>query len=331
MRKEAAITEWKKLYELATEIKALEPWKYFWDMDVIHLIDEDAYISILGRNGEAYGISVYEGERGLNDFKILASQDELNISPQFAMYLQNNLTCYWGDREELSAKQRDIIKELGYKYRGRNQWLYFMSFKTEYIPYNFDRDEVLRMTKYFSALSEALKLYIQKYTDISFEQENMLCFSSKTEKISFEKYFSKDIGFNGIDMANDEELIAALKKLPKKLNTIEIDILPLPIRIDDKAFDRPANPTMCMIADKSSGMVLASELSQPGISAFVNLANTFVNCLFSHGLPKKICVCNSFTASILDDICSVLNIKFELKPSLSAIDEAFESFRRFML
>lgn len=94
MRNEAAITEWKKLYELATEIKALEPWKYFWDMDIIHLIDEEAYISILGRNGEAYGISVYEGEKGLNDFKILASQEELNISPQFAMYLQNNLTCY---------------------------------------------------------------------------------------------------------------------------------------------------------------------------------------------------------------------------------------------
>lgn len=109
-----------------------------------------------------------------------------------------------------------------------------MSFKTEYIPYNFDRDEVLRMTKYFLALSKTLKLYIQNYSDVNFEQEKMLCFSSKTEKISFAKYFSKDIGFNGISMANDEELVAAFKKLPKKLNTIEIDILPLTIRIDDR-------------------------------------------------------------------------------------------------
>lgn len=331
MRKEATMNEWKKLYEVATEIKALEPWKYFWDMDIIHLIDEDAYISILGRNGDAYGISVYEGQMGLNDFKILASQYELNISPQFAMYLQNNLTCYWGDREELSAKQRNIIKELGYKYRGRNQWLYFMSYKIDYIPYNFDHDEVLKMTKYLSALLAVLKMYIEQKPDVKFEQKNMLCFSSKANKLSFEKYFPKDIGFATIDMTKDTELISALKNIPKKLNTVEIDILPLHIRIDNKEYDRPANPTMCMVADAKSGMILASELSQPDTGAFINLANTFIKLIFTHGQPKKICVCNTFTASMLDDICRILNIKFELKQSLPAIDEAFDSFGRFML
>lgn len=128
MRMEAQIENWKTLYETATEIGKQKPRNYFWDMELIHLKDEDAYVSILGHGGEVYGISVYEGELGLNDFKILSIQNELNIPPSFAMYLQNNLTCYWGNREELSVKQRNIIKELGYTYRGKNNWLYFMSF-----------------------------------------------------------------------------------------------------------------------------------------------------------------------------------------------------------
>ena len=72
MRMEAQTESWKMLYETATEIGKQKPWNYFWGMELIHLKDEDAYVSILGRGGEVYGISVYEGELGLNDFKILS-------------------------------------------------------------------------------------------------------------------------------------------------------------------------------------------------------------------------------------------------------------------
>ena len=37
MRQEATLTEWKELYEVATRIKELEPWKDLWDMDLIAL------------------------------------------------------------------------------------------------------------------------------------------------------------------------------------------------------------------------------------------------------------------------------------------------------
>lgn len=35
MRKEASLEQWKELYELGIELKGLEPWKDFWDMDLI--------------------------------------------------------------------------------------------------------------------------------------------------------------------------------------------------------------------------------------------------------------------------------------------------------
>ncbi|MDY4975645.1 MAG: hypothetical protein SO147_01925 [Clostridia bacterium] len=220
-------------------------------MDIIHLEDEDTYISILGRGNETYGISIYEGEMGFDKFKLLVSQEKLNLSPYMGMYLQDNLTCYWGNREELSKKQRDIIKDLGYKYRGKNQWLYFMSYKTNYMPYHFDGDEVKRMTKYLSALKNALELYMKENPKIDFECGNMLCYSNKQNRISSKKIYFDDFGFNGIQMADNKKLVKDLKKLPKTLDTLEIDILPMFTAIHDKSYDRPINPAMCLIADKN--------------------------------------------------------------------------------
>lgn len=330
MRKEADIESWKKLYEIATEIKEIKPWENFWDMDIINLADEDVYISILGRGGETYGISVYEGEEGFDKFKLLVMQQQLNVSTLMTMYMQDNLTCYWGDREELSKKQRDIIKELGYKYRGKNQWLYFMSYRTSYMPYNLDSDEVNRMTKYLSKLKNALELYLKERPQIDFKQEYMLCYSDKNKKITAKKIDFYDFGLNTIRLADNTDLVNDLKKLPKSLGTLEIDILPMFIAVNDKSYDRPANPTLCLICDKKSGMVLASEMSTPETGIFGNFANTIIDTFFRYGLPKRINICNSIISSLLEELCNILGIKLVYEDNLPVIEEVGTSLMEFM-
>ena len=102
MRKEAPLAQWKVLYEAATQIKEFKPWEKFWDMDLIGIrygAEEDTvFFSILGRGGDCYGITVYEGYEGLNCFLMLAMQQHLNLSPEYAMFNQKNLTCYCGSR-----------------------------------------------------------------------------------------------------------------------------------------------------------------------------------------------------------------------------------------
>ena len=140
------------MYETATRIKERKPWDKFWDMDIIGITrgneDDTVFFSILGRGEDGYGVSAYEGFEGLNTFLMLAMQESMNLFSEYAMYHQKCLSCYWGNREELSNAQRKTIKDLGYKYRGKNQWLYFMSFEPGYYPYNLDKDEVLRMSQY---------------------------------------------------------------------------------------------------------------------------------------------------------------------------------------
>ena len=64
MRREADLTAWGKLYETAGKIKALEPWKDFWDMDLIIVCPKGKkvpyFCSIMGHGGVCCGISVYK-------------------------------------------------------------------------------------------------------------------------------------------------------------------------------------------------------------------------------------------------------------------------------
>lgn len=94
------------------------------------------------------------------------------MSVEYAMFNQHNLTCYRGKREELSAKQRDIIKTLRYKYCGKNNWLYFMSYEPGYCPYNLNQNEVLRMTELLGELSRWVSIIkIQNLGNINRELE----------------------------------------------------------------------------------------------------------------------------------------------------------------
>lgn len=125
MRKEATLEQWKPLYEVATRIKERKPWGKLWDLDLIWVRngeeEDTVFFSILGRGGDCYGIAVYEGYDALNQFMMMSMQNQLNLPVEYVMAEQRNLVCYWGNREELTDQQRKVIKELGYKYCGKNR------------------------------------------------------------------------------------------------------------------------------------------------------------------------------------------------------------------
>ncbi|MCA5964194.1 hypothetical protein LC724_33065 [Blautia sp. RD014234] len=110
MREEASPKQWEKLYEVTCNLKALEPWKYFWDTQLVAIFlkdsEEPVFASIMGCGGNCYGISVYEGLEGLRDFDMIASTEETGLPPDYAMLEQHSLTCYFGDREEVPRTRK---------------------------------------------------------------------------------------------------------------------------------------------------------------------------------------------------------------------------------
>lgn len=52
MRKEASLEQWKELYEVTLNLKALEPWNYFGSEDLVAIAlqgeEEPVFMSIMG-------------------------------------------------------------------------------------------------------------------------------------------------------------------------------------------------------------------------------------------------------------------------------------------
>ena len=42
------------------------------------------------------------------------------MPPEYAMFEQNSISMFLGDRNELTEGERKIIREVGHKFRGKN-------------------------------------------------------------------------------------------------------------------------------------------------------------------------------------------------------------------
>jgi hypothetical protein len=337
MRKEAGIEELRKLYEVTTRIQHMKPWEYLWDMDLIGIQngkeEDTVFYSILGRGGDCYGIAVYEGYEAYNKFLMMTMQEKLNLSAEYVMFNQKNLTCYWGNRDEISVKQRRIIKEMGYNYRGKNQWLYFLSFQPGYYPYELSMDEVLRMTGYMEDLELALKCYIESGITVNFEDEKMFSFVFEKDKTSWH-FGEEPLPFTAFRFGNliitDEELLSDLAKAPKGNISLELDVSPLGASIRDKQYERPANPTMCIMADVKTEMILRCEMMEPDSDPIAGLAEELIGFIFACGAPREIQVSNIIVESGLEQICELCKIKLRRVKRLKAIDFFRAGMKQFM-
>ncbi|MFA6808086.1 MAG: hypothetical protein WCR27_03750 [Eubacteriales bacterium] len=333
MKNEVNLEQWRELYDVTQRIKLLQPWEFLWDMDLIKLqlpeYKQPFFTSVMGRNGECFAVAVMEGEDALNDFHQLAERRDIPSS-QLIRY-QNNMTCYFGDREELTKSERDTIKKLGLKFRGKNQWIYFRSYERGYVPFILDEAQVVKLTRVFQEFFMALKGFIENQISVDFENNQTLYrrFDSKcglwlttaaSLNIPQKKY--------RIPVMDDEILISRLKKQKLSKSVLEIDTLFLNASIQESKFVRPIMPVLFLVADHSTGLIIDQEILSPGDEDMSRILDSVTNYISFYGRPKKIVVRDQEMAHILSDLSKKLDIQTVIEGGLPAIDAMAKEFER---
>lgn len=256
----------------------------------------------------------------------------MNLSVEYVMFNQKNLTCYWGNREELSEKQRKIIKELGYKYRGKNQWLYFQSYEPGYYPYNLNQEEVVRMTEHLEPLEMAFTYYKEEKIHIDFDKGDMFSFVYSADKETWH-FGEEPLPFTSYHFGNlmitDDELLEELSKMPKGNYVLEADVRPMGAAVSDQKYDKPANPMMSILTEANSGMIISCDMNGPEEDAMVGLAEAVIGFLSKAGAPMEIRVSNVIVEAALEQICETCNIKLRRVKKLSGIDEFWMMMKRY--
>jgi hypothetical protein len=329
MRKEATLQEWKELYEIGLKIKDLRPWEYFYDIDIITVVlpnDEHMYYcSIMGRGGECFGVGTYMDDKGMDGFFNILEEPDMPIT-QILRY-QNGLFSYFGDRNELTQKDLSIIKSLGYKFRGKNQWLYFQSYKPPYSPYILNKDEVRTLTDVYIQLYEAICDYVNKNIKVDFKNQNTLLriyentsWITKATPLTIPdmRYFHP--------LLNDDLLAAKLNKQPQTGKVLEIDIAYLNGTVRDKSYERPAIPRIAIVTDAQSGIIFGQDMPRPEDKDAPYFLQLLIDFIINHGKPRVVYVRDVYCAHMIADLCEKLNIDLKISSRLDSIDTFVDMF-----
>jgi hypothetical protein len=138
--------EWQQLYTAAVAFRDAAPWEWMWDGDVFGVQDpesgENGYCCVMGRGGEHYALGVYLGSEGLEILWDMRREAHKEIEdPIEIIATQLCLMASFEDRNQLRQRDLDLIKTLGLKFRGRNQWPLFRSYRPGYEPWYLTAEE----------------------------------------------------------------------------------------------------------------------------------------------------------------------------------------------
>lgn len=333
MRYEATINEWSELYEIALRIKEMKPWEKLYDLDLITIIfdenSEPVMCSIMGKGGDFYGIGVYIGLQAIHDFFLMLESEKM--PPDQKIRYQRCIMCNFGDREELRKDEYEIIKKLGLKFRGRNNWIYFRVFDPIYAPYMPDKNDVLQMTKILNQLYFALEALNNGFK-VNFEKGKTLLRKFDKESNSWiNQEFPVIIpkADYPVPLINDEILIKRLRTQKANKAILDLDIVHLNSIINDKKYDKPLAMRMCIMSDRKTGMVLSQHVLAPEDDEVIIMNSTLINYVLSIGIPKVIYVRDRYIHSIMKDLCQKLKIDLKISQQLHAIDFFVQEFANF--
>jgi hypothetical protein len=331
MRKEASKEQWGELYDAAMMVKQFEPWEGFYETDLITILlpgyEMPFYVSVMGSAGECFGIAIYDGFEGITDFLEMIDGEEVPMS-QRARF-QNCLTCFLGNREELTKKELQLIKDMGLKFRGRNEWIYFRSFKRGYQPHMLDKEEVAAATEILRQLFMAIKAFVEQRFEVDFEGgETLFRRYDAKEKLwyTFPAPLILPPREYPVPLIEDQLLVSRLKKKKATATELEIDPVVLGTVVNDKKYDRPVMPLLLVVADHKNGMVLWHEMLTPEDDEMQVILGTVVEYIMQMGRPKAIFIRDKRTQAILSDLCSRTGIPLKVKGSLKAIDSFLNDY-----
>ncbi len=334
--------EWKKLYELATKLKALAPWEWMEELEFFGVqnpeTDEIGFISIMGLLGEHLSMGVYLGQEGLYGYWNISDPATGLENNPLALFDVPQLQASFEDREQLEKQDREVIKKLGFKFRGSQNYPLFRSIKPGFMPYYITSDEA-RFLIY--ALEQTLETAPRIRDDESLlpDPDEDMYLVRVSEKQGGKLVWRDEImrvpppETANMSIEIPTEIINELKNVPQKKGlALEIDFSYAPTPVAEKG-QRPYFPKMLMIAEARQGMILGFAMVKPEETILETNAQVprhlIENLLKLEVRPEEIRVRSEMLYELLRTFTQQMNIKLRLTNDLPAVDMAKESMFSF--
>jgi len=332
-----SIEEWRALYETAMDFRKTEPWNWLSDTDLFGVQNPAdgtlGYCCIMGELKEMLGLVVYLGTEGLAGYFRTQSESQSSDAVNF-LHHQNCLTLTFEGRKYLRAPDLKVIRDLGLKFRGGQDWPLFRNYRPGYMPWYLTREEVLYLTALIpQAIEMALRVKEDKNLLVSPQKDRYLVriseWTGETSAWRDEWLTPPPLEKKEQDVPPvDEVHLQRIKKTVSRRQGIwEIDQFYSPGVIDGGR--RPYFPYVFLWVDHDSGFVLhvrvaeLSDYQSDFQEQFMSLAEKIKilpnEILFHHEEPLK----------LVEPIALRLGIKLTQVKELPALEKARASLFSF--
>jgi hypothetical protein len=141
-----SLQEWENLYQAAIRFKKIACWDWMSDADLFGVQNPAngviGYCCVMGKFKELLGLVVYLGTEGLAGYTKIQSNRSAPDAVHF-LHFQTCLTLTFEGRKDLREPDLTVIKRLGLKFRGQQDWPLFRNYEPGYLPWYIGREEVL--------------------------------------------------------------------------------------------------------------------------------------------------------------------------------------------
>ncbi len=326
--KEPTRAQWREMHVAFSEFCRAEPWDTLDDTDVI-IIEHPSgqymgYCTIMGASEMEYGLTVFMGDKGLAAYLELALEE-----PGPRMFdRMNALIATLGDRKELDARERAAMRRLGLRYRGRDKWPIFRSLKSGFLPWRLNEDETLFMTAALRNVVDVVsriaagELSLYRYDDPDRALVRIL--REGVWRDQWERLMMPDSPAPTPYYTHPERLRRIARTKPREASIWEVGISYIHASIQEERESRPYFPTVALIVDSASSLVLgvkalgASPSGEERQNALVELLESV------DSLPSEIVVDSEEIALLVASVALQLDIGLSAGRT-PALDAARES------
>jgi hypothetical protein len=332
-----AMDEWRRLYEAAIELKKQAPWEWMWEDEVFGVRNpetgEIGYVSIMGANGEHLALAVYLGSEGLDGFRQM-SQGRGFTDPYFLLEIPQ-LQVSFEDRNTLHAKDREVIKSLGLKFRGRLAWPMFRNYTPGCMPWFVTPQDARFLTVVIEqALDVTHRLGDDRGLLEPAEPGQLLVRVQAAQGWSDEWPVPEPVKARSLPKVDTRRLTAMRQQFPHQKFSLEADLFVMPSAIQEKDDPRPLLPYLLLIVEGRSGMIVGNEIAvaKPALDAVwaqaqMGMMDTITRL---QAIPQQISVRDQRLHDLLVPIAAGLGIRLKVARRLRALDEARAAFEAWM-
>jgi hypothetical protein len=266
------LDQWRGLFATAIQVKELAPWTWMEETDIFGVQNpatgEPGFVSVMGMAGEHFAVALYPDARALYDFWAMHEEDmDLpRFPPEFLLEV-SELQLSFEDRNELRTDDRDLIKQLGLKFRGAQAWPIFRSYGGGLAPWFLSAEEARFLHVALAQLLDVAPRF-RENPDLLYpgEDDRYLVRVSRQEGDSLvwedRIVLVPPVEPEPVQIKMDMQALEALKRLPKGKAVIEADFFIMPVQLGERG-RRPHFAYMLLLVERDSGYVLGSDLFEP--------------------------------------------------------------------